>query len=165
MNHSSGRDGRGQSAGSPGGLSGASPSSHSGDNSQPLDPAEPPSVYEILGEAGFYRLVGEFYRRVAEDDILGPMYPPTDWSGAEHRLREFLIFRFGGPDRYTQERGHPRLGLRHSRFMINQQARDRWVRLMDEALLAAELPAEVVARVRSFLHQTATFLINHPSET
>ena len=59
-------------------------------------------------------LTAAFYRRVREDDLIGPMYPDDDWSGAEQRLRDFLIFRFGGSDRYIQERGHPRLRMRHA---------------------------------------------------
>src|SRR5437667_91761 len=66
-------------------------------------------VYGIIGEGGFERLIAAFYRQVPGDDILGPMYPADDLEGAERRLRDFLIFRFGGPQRYLAERGHPRL--------------------------------------------------------
>ena len=95
-----------------------------------------------------------------QDDILAPMYPQDDWTGAEERLRDFLIFRFGGPRRYLETRGHPRLRMRHVPFAIDQHARDRWVALMDEALDEAELDARSVELIRPFLHQVATMMIN-----
>ena len=117
-------------------------------------------IYSIIGEEGFHRLVRAFYRQVPEDDILGPMYPEHDLDGAERRLREFLIFRFGGPQRYLEERGHPRLRMRHAPFPIDQAARDRWMKLMDAALAEAQLPAEVAETLRPFLDGVATFMIN-----
>jgi hemoglobin len=118
------------------------------------------NIYSVIGEEGFHRLVRAFYRQVPEDDILGAMYPKHDLAGAEHRLREFLIFRFGGPQRYLEERGHPRLRMRHAPFAIDQAARDRWMKLMDSALAEAQLPAEVVETLRPFLDGVATFMIN-----
>jgi hemoglobin len=118
------------------------------------------NLYSMIGEEGFTRLVGAFYRQVPEDDILGQMYPPEDLAGAEERLRDFLIGRFGGPQRYIERRGHPRLRMRHSPFSIDQAARDRWMTLMDRALAEAALPAEAEAFLREFLSQTATFMIN-----
>ena len=117
-------------------------------------------VYALIGEEGFARLVGAFYRRVANDDILGPMYPAHDLRGAEERLRDFLIFRFGGPKRYLEKRGHPRLRMRHAPFAINQAARDRWMELMSAALDEAGLPVDVDALLREFLGSTASFMIN-----
>jgi hemoglobin len=117
-------------------------------------------IYSLIGEEGFHRLVQAFYRQVPEDEILGPMYPKHDLAGAEHRLREFLIFRFGGPQRYIEERGHPRLRMRHAPFPIDQSARDRWMKLMDTALAEAQLPAEVVETLRPFFDGVATFMIN-----
>jgi hemoglobin len=104
-------------------------------------------VYSMIGTEGFTRLVAAFYRQVPQDDVLGPMYPATDLSGAEHRLRDFLIGRFGGPQTYIEQRGHPRLRARHSPFHINQAARDRWMRLMDSAFGEAALPAAEVGRL------------------
>jgi hemoglobin len=69
-------------------------------------------VYAVVGEPGITRVVAAFYRRVPSDDVLGPMYPPEDLEGAEQRLRDFLIYRFGGPQRYIEQRGHPRLRAR-----------------------------------------------------
>jgi hemoglobin len=117
-------------------------------------------VYERIGEEGFARLVRAFYAQVPGDDILGPMYPADDLVGAEERLRDFLIGRFGGPPRYIEQRGHPRLRMRHVPFAIDQRARDRWMQLMDRAFDEAALPADVTALMRDFLGQVATFMIN-----
>jgi len=117
-------------------------------------------IYSLIGEAGFERLVAAFYRRVPQDDILGPMYGEEDLPGAEQRLRDFLIFRFGGPPRYIQERGHPRLRMRHVRFAIGIAARNRWLELMNNAVDEAMLPPEAANVLRSFFDSTATFLIN-----
>jgi len=117
-------------------------------------------VYAVIGDQGFDRLVGAFYAQVPADPILGPMYPADDLAGAEQRLRDFLIGRFGGPPRYVAERGHPRLRMRHAPFAIDTAARDRWVTLMDRALEQAQLPAEATSLLREFFHGTATFMIN-----
>jgi hemoglobin len=119
-------------------------------------------IYGAIGEDGFHRLVAAFYRQIPADDILGPLYQQHDLIGAEQRLREFLIFRFGGPARYIEARGHPRLRMRHARFPIGETARNRWVRLMDAAFLEAALPPAPEALLKSFFHSTATFLINAP---
>ncbi|MBC7819844.1 MAG: globin [Planctomycetaceae bacterium] len=124
------------------------------------DEAEISSVCAAIGEDGIRRVVAAFYRQIPNDDLLGPLYPPQDLAEAETRLREFLIFRFGGPDRYLHQRGHPRLRMRHAPFQISQNVRDRWVTLMDRALIEAELPASTAAIMQSFLHHTATFLLN-----
>src|SRR5437868_15125490 len=97
-------------------------------------------VYSIISEEGFTRLIAAFHRRVATDEILRPLYPEPDLAGAEQRLREFLVQRFGGPMRYSERRGHPRLRMRHAPFTIDQRGRDRWIELMEQALAEAELP-------------------------
>ena len=117
-------------------------------------------VYAAIGEDGFARLVRGFYAQVPDDDVLGPMYPAEDLAGAEERLRDFLIGRFGGPPRYIEQRGHPRLRMRHAPFHIDGAARDRWVVLMDRALDEARLPDEATSLLREFFHSTATFMIN-----
>jgi hemoglobin len=117
-------------------------------------------VYAAIGEDGFARLVHAFYAQVPGDEILGRMYPPNDLAGAEERLREFLIGRFGGPQRYIESRGHPRLRMRHAPFAIDQRARDRWMSLMSRALDETALPSEADAALRSFFEQTATFMMN-----
>ena len=117
-------------------------------------------VYAAIGEAGFERLVAAFYRQVPDDDVLGPMYPPLDLAGAEQRLRDFLVGRCGGPPRYVQQRGHPRLRMRHAPFPVDTRARDRWLQLMDRALDEAALPADAEAALREFLEAVATMMIN-----
>lgn len=121
-------------------------------------------VYAVVGEPGIARVVAAFYRRVPADDVLGPMYPPDDLEGAEQRLRDFLIYRFGGPQRYIEQRGHPRLRARHGRFPIDARARDRWMQLMTEALAEAGLPADAERVMRSFLDGIATFLMNRAGQ-
>ena len=120
-------------------------------------------VYGQIGEDGFTRLVAAFYKQVPGDDILGPMYPKDDMHGAEERLRDFLVGRFGGPQRYMEQRGHPRLRMRHMPFKLDQRARDRWVQLMDRALDEAQLPKEPAELLRAFFHHMATFLLNTPT--
>ena len=118
------------------------------------------AVYAAIGEEGFTRLVHGFYRQVPEDSVLGPMYPKDDLAGAEQRLRDFLIGRFGGPQRYVEQRGHPRLRMRHMPFAIDGEARNRWVAMMDRALDEAALPEDASVVLREFFHSTATFLRN-----
>jgi hemoglobin len=120
-------------------------------------------IYAQIGEEGFQRLVAAFYAQVPADDILGPMYPADDLHGAEQRLRDFLVGRFGGPQRYIEQRGHPRLRMRHMPFKLDQRARDRWVQLMDRALEQAALPAESTQLLQRFFHHMATFLMNAPT--
>jgi hemoglobin len=117
-------------------------------------------LFEAIGEEGFARLIRAFYARVPGDPILAPMYPKDDLEGAEQRLRDFLIGRFGGPPRYIEQRGHPRLRMRHAPFAIDQAARDRWVALMDRALDEAEIPADAAALLREFFGGVATFMMN-----
>ena len=119
-------------------------------------------IFQAVGEDGFKRLVAAFYRQVPGDDILGPMYPPDDLAGAEQRLRDFLVGRFGGPPRYIEQRGHPRLRMRHAPFAINSRARHRWVELMSRALDEAQFPQEVDLTLRPFFKDVASMMINTP---
>lgn len=119
-------------------------------------------VFPLVGEEGFTRLVAAFYRQVYDDDILGAMYPKDDREGSEQRLRDFLIYRFGGPQRYIEQRGHPRLRMRHVPFYINQAARDRWMQLMTQAFAEAAFPPEAEQYLRDFLEKMSTFMINQP---
>ncbi len=120
------------------------------------------SLFPIVGEEGFGRLVAAFYRQVPHDDILGPMYPEQERQAAEQRLRDFLIYRFGGSEKYITERGHPRLRARHLPFHINRAARDRWMQLMNNALAEAALPLEAEQLLRAFFEQMSAFMINQP---
>lgn len=117
-------------------------------------------VYSAIGEEGFKQLIGNFYRQVASDDILGPLYPRNDLTGAEERLRDFLIFRFGGPPDYLEKRGHPRLRMRHAPFPVNQAARDRWMELMERALQTVPMPDEAKQLLRAYFESTATAMMN-----
>ena len=117
-------------------------------------------IYSAIGREGFERLVAAFYRQVPDDEVLRPIYPADDLLGAEQRLRDFLIFRFGGPPVYIEQRGHPRLRMRHAPFSIGQAERDRWLQLMNRALNEAGLPCEVERILKAFFESTATFLVN-----
>ena len=107
-------------------------------------------VYEAIGERGFRELVAAFYRRVPQDPVLAPMYRNRDLTGAEDRLRGFLIYRFGGPHAYIEQRGHPRLRMRHAPFAVNETARDHWLQLMTAALNETEMPAEAKSVLENF---------------
>lgn len=133
-------------------------------SNQPVPDPDPfGHLFAVVGENGFARLTVAFYRRVKGDDLLGPMYPGDDWDGAEQRLRDFLVQRFGGPGRYSEQRGHPRLRMRHAPFAVTPAARDRWVDLMGEAMAEAALPASAVPVLTQFFDQVATFMINRPA--
>jgi hemoglobin len=128
-----------------------------------IDAVNEHDVYAAVGEEGFHRLVAAFYRQVPADDILGAMYPPADLAGAEQRLRDFLIGRFGGPQRYIEQRGHPRLRMRHAPFAIDPRARDRWLQLMSRALEEARLPPDAAALLGGFFDDVSTMMINRPA--
>jgi hemoglobin len=117
-------------------------------------------LYSRLGAEKIAAMVAAFYRRVPEDDLLGPMYPSDDLEGAEKRLRDFLVFRLGGPQTYIEERGHPRLRMRHMPFSIGEAERDRWLALMDAAMEEAAIDPAHVAILRPFFAQIADFMRN-----
>jgi len=119
-------------------------------------------LFGAIGEDGFARLVAAFYRQIPDDPILGPMYPRQDLAGAEVRLRDFLVGRFGGPQRYIEQRGHPRLRMRHAPFPIDSAARERWLELMDSALAEAALPPDVTAMLQDFFGAVAAMMVNRP---
>jgi len=119
-----------------------------------------PDIYAAIGEDGFRRLIAAFYRQVPGDPILGPMYPAHDLAGAETRLRDFLVGRFGGPQRYIEQRGHPRLRMRHAPFPIDPAARDRWLELMGVALDEAQLGDDVTGFLRDFFNAVAAMVVN-----
>lgn len=117
-------------------------------------------LHERLGEEGLTNLVSAFYRRVRTDDVIGPLYPPDDWEQAEKRLRDFLIYRFGGSDRYIQERGHPRLRGRHMPFSIGLAERDRWLDLMGQAMQETQVPEDIAPMMAEFFAQVADMMRN-----
>ncbi|MFZ4763614.1 MAG: globin [Roseimicrobium sp.] len=118
------------------------------------------TLCDRLGEDGLTQLVAVFYRRVRQDDVLGPLYPQDDWDGAEKRLRDFLIYRFGGSERYLQERGHPRLRARHLPFRIGLAERDRWLDLMGAAMKETNVPEDVAPVMGAFFAQVADMMRN-----
>jgi hemoglobin len=112
------------------------------------------------GDDYFTRLIAAFYRRVPGDEVLSAMYPADDMAGAQERLREFCIQRFGGPQTYSQKRGHPRLRMRHIHFDIDVTARNRWMKLMTEAIEEVQTPQPMRDLLeRTFAHM-ATFMMN-----
>lgn len=117
-------------------------------------------IYQLLGEECLRAIVAGFYRRVPQDPILGPMYPPHDLAGAEHRLRSFLTYRFGGPPDYLRERGHPRLRMRHMPYSIGVRERNAWMSHMEGALEDAAIPEPHRSQMREYFARTATFMMN-----
>ena len=118
------------------------------------------TVYDRIGPEGFDRLIEAFYRRVAADPVLRPLYPEGDLAPAARRLRLFLVQFFGGPGTYSEERGHPRLRMRHAPFRIDAQARDVWVVHMRAALDEAAIPEPARAALLDYFERTATHMIN-----
>ncbi|NRQ36980.1 globin [Nonomuraea sp. NN258] len=122
------------------------------------------SFYDAVGgEETFRRLVHRFYEGVAEDPLLRPLYPEEDLTGAEDRLRGFLIQYWGGPNTYSQERGHPRLRMRHVPFTIGEPERDAWLRHMRDAVDSLDLPEEHATRLWDYLVYAAHSLVNSPT--
>jgi hemoglobin len=114
----------------------------------------------VGGEPTFRRLVAGFYRRVATDPVLRPVYPEEDLSGAEERLGLFLMQYWGGPRTYGDRRGHPALRMRHARFAIGPAERDAWLRHMTAAVEDLELPPELAAPLLEYLQMAAHALMN-----
>ncbi len=117
-------------------------------------------VLEEIGEPGIAEIVAAFYRRVKVDDVIGPMYPDQDWEGAQQRLSDFIIYRIGGSQKYIEERGHPRLRTRHAPFSIGIAERDRWMKLMTEAMFETKVPPASLKWLGDFFEQTADFMRN-----
>ena len=115
---------------------------------------------EVGGAPTFARLVARFYEGVRRDPVLAPLYPQDDWEGAETRLRMFLEQYWGGPRTYSQQRGHPRLRMRHAPFAIGAEQRDAWLTHMREAVDSLELPAEQDATLWGYLEMAARSMQN-----
>lgn len=120
-----------------------------------------PTPYEQFGGHDFFEaLVADFYAGVATDSGLRPMYPEQDLAPAADRLRMFLEQYWGGPATYSEQRGHPRLRMRHAPYRIDADARDRWLRHMRAALDARDLPPEQDAAMWRYLHSAAYAMVN-----
>ncbi len=148
---------------------------HPGTHPAGEQPAPPPAgsetggtqqtFYEAAGgEETFHRLVHDFYRRVAGDPELRRVYPSKDLQPAEDHLRMFLIQYWGGPDAYSQRRGHPRLRMRHARFHVGEAERDAWLGHMRAALDEIALPETLDRQLWNYLVMAAHSLVNQPSE-
>ncbi|HEX2075754.1 MAG TPA: globin [Geodermatophilus sp.] len=115
---------------------------------------------EVGGAATFARLVSRFYAGVRSDPVLAPLYPQDDWEGAEARLRMFLEQYWGGPTTYSQQRGHPRLRMRHAPFAIGPVEREAWLTHMREAVDSLELSPEQDATLWGYLQMAARSMQN-----
>ena len=119
------------------------------------------TFYERVGGAPvFEKLAREFYRGVAQDDLLKPMYPESDLGPAEARLRMFLEQYWGGPTTYQEQRGHPRLRMRHAPFKIGPEARERWLSHMRAAVESLELSEIDRDELWDYLDRAATAMLN-----
>ena len=116
------------------------------------------------GEEFFTALVDDFYAGVAADPVLRPMYPEEDLAPANRRLRLFLMQYWGGPTTYSQERGHPKLRMRHMDFRIDAAARDRWLSLMHDAMVEQDLTEEQETQLWMYLVSAAFAMQNVPDE-
>lgn len=129
----------------------------------PADPTGPaaPTPFEAFGGTEtFRRLVTRFYAGVSGDEVLRPMYPEEDLGPAAERLRLFLEQYWGGPTTYSEQRGHPRLRLRHAPFPIDADARDRWLRHMRDAVDSLDLPPRQHAALWDYLERAAHAMVN-----
>nr|WP_312856616.1 globin [Phytoactinopolyspora halotolerans] len=119
------------------------------------------NFYDAVGGADtFARLVRRFYQGVAEDPELRALYPEEDLGPAEERLRMFLEQYWGGPTTYSDQRGHPRLRMRHAPFKVNPAARDRWLHHMKVAVDELDLPPTYRETLWDYLERAAFSLVN-----
>ena len=119
------------------------------------------TLYDAAGGMPFFeRVVGRFYAAVATDPILRPLYPEPDLAGAQRRLTLFFAQYWGGPRTYDQERGHPRLRMRHVPFAIGPAERDAWLRLMRDAIAAEGPPPAVAERLLAYVDMAAEAMRN-----
>jgi hemoglobin len=115
---------------------------------------------EVGGEKFFSELVSLFYAQVATDPILRPMYPDHDLQAAARRLQLFLEQYWGGPTTYSEERGHPRLRMRHAQFPIDGAARDAWLRCMMAAVKNVDIKEPERSELVQYLEMAANSLVN-----
>ncbi|MBU6314557.1 MAG: globin [Actinomycetales bacterium] len=117
---------------------------------------------EIGGQAFFADLVSQFYAQVAVDPILRPMYPESDLKAAATRLQWFLEQYWGGPTTYQENRGHPRLRMRHAQFHINLAAHDAWIKAMRTAVDSMEIKPELKEQLWNYVEMAAAAMVNQP---
>ena len=122
------------------------------------------SFYDrVGGHQVFENLASHFYALITVDPILRPMYPEEDLKGSARRLMMFLEQYWGGPKTYGEERGHPRLRMRHAESHIDEAARDAWLRCMKSAVDEIEADAALKEEMWSYLEGAAQFLVNQPN--
>lgn len=127
---------------------------------------ENPTPYELFGGHEFFeKLVHSFYSKVPHDPILSKMYPEKDYEGAEWRLRSFLEQYWGGPETYSEQRGHPRLRMRHAGYHIDTAARTQWLTLMGQAVQEQGMHPELEAELWKYLVAAAYGMQNVPDES
>jgi len=121
------------------------------------------TIYEAVGgEETFHRLVAAFYEGVAQDAVLRPLYPEDLAESREH-LALFLAQYFGGPPRYSEKRGHPRLRMRHLPFAIGPRERDAWLAHMERAVDAVGIASPAREIMLDYFRDAANFLVNRPA--
>lgn len=120
---------------------------------------------QVGGHETFEKLVRRFYEGVAADPVLKPMYPDDDLEGAIWRLTAFLVQYWGGPGTYSEQRGHPRLRMRHNPFHVNPDARDRWLGHMKAAVMSLGLSPLHEATLWDYLERAAFAMVNTFEET
>ena len=124
-------------------------------------PAPVPTFYEAVGgHDTFVALVRRFYEGVATDPPLRELYPEEDLGPAETRLRMFLEQYWGGPTAYSEQRGHPRLRMRHAPFAVTPDMRDRWLSHMRDAVDSLELSEAHRTELWSYLERAAHSMVN-----
>ena len=122
------------------------------------------SLYDAVGgEPVFRRLVADFYAGVAQDPVLRPLYP-DDLGPAEDRLRMFLVQYWGGPTTYSEQRGHPRLRMRHVAWQVGTRERDAWLALMGDAVARLDVPDAARAAIWDHMERAEYSLVNHPPQ-
>lgn len=121
---------------------------------------QPQSIYELVGEDQLRKLTHYFYQEVAKTSKLRSLYP-EDLAPAENRLFLFLLQVFGGPQTYTEQRGHPRLKMRHFDWKIDESMRDYWLNSMFTAMNKLELDAAVRDQMMGYFIKAANHMINH----
>jgi hemoglobin len=130
-------------------------------NEIPRGTVEQQTFYEAVGgEDTFRRLVRRFYEGVAEDPALRALYPEEDLGPAEERLRMFLIQYWGGPRTYSDNRGHPRLRMRHAPFAVDRAAHDAWLRHMRDAVDELGLAPEYERQLWDYMVYAAASMVN-----
>lgn len=127
------------------------------------DSSRPDSFFETIGgHPTFEKLVRVFYEGVAEDPVMREMYPEEDLGPAAERLQLFLEQYWGGPTTYSDTRGHPRLRMRHVPYVIDTDARDRWLKHMRAGVKSLDLPPVHEATLWDYLERAAHSLVNAP---